>query len=130
MRAFIVSPGLRAAVVARCHELGVPVLPGVATATEIMAALDAGSTPSSSSRPSRSAGSAHAEGAGRPFPDVRFVPTGGIDAANLADYLAVPRSLAVGGSWMVAAATCSPPATGTIDRSPAAHAVRRSRSAA
>jgi 2-dehydro-3-deoxyphosphogluconate aldolase/(4S)-4-hydroxy-2-oxoglutarate aldolase len=99
---FIVSPGFSPAVVGRCRQLDIPVIPGVATATELISALDAGIT-SVKFFPAEPLGGiktlrAHAA----VFPQVRFIPTGGISAANAATYLAEPSVLAVGGSWMVA----------------------------
>jgi 2-dehydro-3-deoxyphosphogluconate aldolase / (4S)-4-hydroxy-2-oxoglutarate aldolase len=99
---FVVSPGLGRGVVERCMELGVPVIPGVATATEIMAALDLGLSLLKFFPAEASGGVPSLRALRGPFPDVRFVPSGGITAANSADYLALPSVLAVGGSWMVA----------------------------
>ncbi len=98
---FVVSPGLSRAVVDRCRERGVAVLPGVVTATEIQAALEMGLT-TLKFFPARASGGAEAVKAlSAPFRDVRFVPTGGIDASDCAGYLRLPSVLAVGGSWMV-----------------------------
>lgn len=105
---FVVSPGVSAAVVQRCQHLGVPVIPGVATATDILAAtelLPAGADghPVLKLFPAEPLGGLRMlDALAAPFPTVRFVPTGGIGAAQLAEYLAHPKVLAVGGSWMVA----------------------------
>ena len=99
---YIVTPGLSARVIERCRDLSVPVIPGVATATEVMAALDLGCDLLKFFPAGTSGGVAAIRALGGPFPDVRFVPTGGITAANAADYLAVGSVVAVGGSWMVA----------------------------
>ncbi|WP_327666604.1 bifunctional 4-hydroxy-2-oxoglutarate aldolase/2-dehydro-3-deoxy-phosphogluconate aldolase [Streptomyces sp. NBC_00485] len=97
---FVVSPGFDEDVVARCRELGVPVVPGIATATELMRALKAG-LDTVKLFPAESLGGLRALRAlAAPFPGVRFVPTGGIDASRMAGYLAEPAVLAVGGSWM------------------------------
>lgn len=97
---FIVSPGLSPAVLRACAEHAVPVIPGVATATEICAALDAGIS-TVKLFPAEPLGGLNLINALRgPFPDVRFVPTGGIGAELLPDYLACPAVAAVGGSWM------------------------------
>lgn len=101
---FVVSPGFSAAVVRRCLALGVPVLPGVATATEVMMALDAGLDAVKFFPAESSGGVAALRALTAPFSSMRFVPTGGVTAATLAGYLGVPRVLAVGGSWMVAPA--------------------------
>ncbi|MFD8008648.1 bifunctional 4-hydroxy-2-oxoglutarate aldolase/2-dehydro-3-deoxy-phosphogluconate aldolase, partial [Streptomyces mirabilis] len=97
---FVVSPGFDDEVVEKCRELGVPVVPGIATATELMRALKAGIT-TVKLFPAESLGGLRALRAlAAPFPGVRFVPTGGIGADQLAGYLADPAVLAVGGSWM------------------------------
>ncbi len=99
---FVVTPGLSAAVVAACHAQACPVVPGVATPTEVMTALDLGLT-LLKFFPAETLGGVKALRAlGGPFPDVRFTPTGGISLANVASYLELPNVAAVGGSWMVA----------------------------
>ncbi|WP_369812565.1 bifunctional 4-hydroxy-2-oxoglutarate aldolase/2-dehydro-3-deoxy-phosphogluconate aldolase [Kineosporia sp. A_224] len=100
---FVVSPGLSAQVLARCRARGVPALPGVATATEIMRALDAGVDVVKVFPVGRLGGPGGVRDLAAPFPGLRFVPTGGVRAADLAEYLAVNAVAAVGGSWMVAA---------------------------
>jgi 2-dehydro-3-deoxyphosphogluconate aldolase / (4S)-4-hydroxy-2-oxoglutarate aldolase len=99
---FIVSPGFGPAVVRRSQELGVPVFPGVATATEIQMALDAGITTVKFFPAEQLGGVAMIKALAAPFRDVRFIPTGGVTTANLESYLAHPAVLAVGGTWMVA----------------------------
>lgn len=101
---FIVSPGFGPAVVRRCQERGVPVYPGVATATEIQRALDAGITTVKFFPAEQLGGAAMIKALAAPFRHVRFIPTGGITTANLENYLADPAVLAVGGTWMVAPA--------------------------
>ncbi len=91
---FIVTPGFSTRVIDRCRELGLPVVPGVATATELIAALDRGCE-LVKFFPAEASG-------GVGFPEVRFIPTGGISAANAVDYLAMKSVAAVGGNWMVA----------------------------
>ena len=78
------------------------VIPGVATATEVIAALDQGLDLLKFFPAEAAGGVALLRALRGPFPDVRFVPTGGISAANAAAYLALPSVAAVGGSWMVA----------------------------
>jgi len=75
---FVVSPGFSAVVVRRCHELGVPVVPGVATATDLMAALDAGITTVKLFPAEPLGGIPTLRSLAAVFPQVRFVPTGGI----------------------------------------------------
>ena len=99
---FVVTPGFSPAVAARCAELGIPVVPGVATATEVIAALDHGLDLLKLFPAEASGGIPLLRALRGPFPDVRFVPTGGVSAANAADYLALPSVAAIGGSWMVA----------------------------
>lgn len=99
---FVVSPGTTAAVVARAADRGLLVLPGAITPSEIMAALDLGLSTLKFFPAGQFGGAATIQGYASPFGGVRFVPTGGVTAANLADYLALPNVPAVGGSWMVA----------------------------
>jgi len=99
---FLVSPGFGPAVVRRCQELGVPVFPGIATATEIQMALDAGLHTVKFFPAEQLGGVGMVKALSAPFRTVQFIPTGGVDTGNLADYLAVPSVLAVGGTWMVA----------------------------
>jgi len=99
---FVVTPGFSARVVDRCRKVGLPVVPGIATATELMAALDHGVELVKFFPAQASGGVAMVRALQGPFPEVRFIPTGGISAANAAEYLAVRSVAAVGGSWMVA----------------------------
>src|SRR3984893_4751436 len=97
---YIVSPGFDAAVVDWCQEHHVPVLPGVATPTEINMALARGVKilkffPAEEFGGVRMLKTLHA-----PYQEVQFIPTGGINARNLAEYLALPNVVACGGSWM------------------------------
>ncbi|MFF5575994.1 bifunctional 4-hydroxy-2-oxoglutarate aldolase/2-dehydro-3-deoxy-phosphogluconate aldolase [Streptomyces luteogriseus] len=97
---FVVSPGFDEDVVARCRELGVPVVPGIASATELMRALRSGLDTVKLFPAQPLGGIPMLRALAAPFPQARFVPGGGIDAARLPAYLAVPAVLAVGGSWM------------------------------
>jgi 2-dehydro-3-deoxyphosphogluconate aldolase/(4S)-4-hydroxy-2-oxoglutarate aldolase len=99
---FVVSPGLSRAVVERAQELGVLALPGAVTATEVQAALELGVSLVKFFPAGTCGGPAAISALAGPFAGVRFVPTGGVGPANLAEYLAVPAVAAVGGSWMVA----------------------------
>lgn len=98
---FVVSPGLSDAVVERCRALEVPVLPGVATATEIMRAIDAGLRTVKLFPARQLGGLAGLRALAAPFPGLGFVPTGGIGPDELRDYLGEPAVVAVGGTWMV-----------------------------
>jgi 2-dehydro-3-deoxyphosphogluconate aldolase/(4S)-4-hydroxy-2-oxoglutarate aldolase len=82
---FVVSPGFSSSVVLRCAELGVPAIPGVATATEVLAALDQGLAVLKYFPAEAIGGIPALKALSGPFPDVRFVPTGGVSPANLAD---------------------------------------------
>ncbi|MET7694085.1 bifunctional 4-hydroxy-2-oxoglutarate aldolase/2-dehydro-3-deoxy-phosphogluconate aldolase [Streptomyces sp. NPDC005483] len=122
---FVVSPGFDAAVIARCRELAVPVVPGVATATELMRALRAGLDTVKLFPAAPLGGTTILKALAAPFPQVRFVPTGGIDPALLPDYLSHPAVLAVGGSWMATTSHLERRAYGEIRRL-TAEAVERS----
>ncbi|WP_337062395.1 bifunctional 4-hydroxy-2-oxoglutarate aldolase/2-dehydro-3-deoxy-phosphogluconate aldolase [Kineococcus sp. G2] len=98
---FVVSPGLSRAVVERCREHGVAVLPGAVTATEVQAALELGLEVLKFFPAATSGGPAAIAALAAPFGTVRFVPTGGIGPDDLGRYLALPAVAAVGGSWMV-----------------------------
>ena len=97
---FVVAPGFDADVVRRCQELGVAVLPGAATATDVMAALREGLDAVKLFPAASIGGVAMVDALGGPFPGLRLVPTGGIGIDDLPRYLARPSVLAVGGSWV------------------------------
>ncbi len=104
---FIVSPGFNPKVVDWCLERGVPVLPGIATPTEIEMALDR-SLEIVKFFPAQAMGGVDMlKAIAAPYNSVKFIPTGGIDARNLADYLNLPMVLACGGSWFVKASLIS-----------------------
>ena len=98
---FVVSPGTSRAVVERCQAHNVLSLPGAVTATEIQAALELGVQTMKFFPAGTSGGPAAIRALAAPFSGVQFVPTGGVGPANLAEYLALPTVVAVGGSWMV-----------------------------
>jgi 2-dehydro-3-deoxyphosphogluconate aldolase/(4S)-4-hydroxy-2-oxoglutarate aldolase len=93
---FIVSPGFSAALGAAARAAGVPLLPGVATASELMAALAAGFDTLKFFPAAQAGGAALLRAFAAPFPSVRFCPTGGIDLASAPAYLALPNVLCVG----------------------------------
>ena len=98
--AFAVSPGL---IAGERPDGPVPLLPGVATATELMAGLAAGFT-RFKLFPANVAGGIDALKAfASPFPQAKFCPTGGVNAKNAADYLALANVVCVGGSWVAPA---------------------------
>ena len=99
---FGVSPGLSEAVSKAAHDAKLPLFPGVVTPTEVMAALELG-WKQLKFFPAETFGGVNAlKALAGPFghTGVKFVPTGGITAATLPNYLAVPQVAAVGGSWM------------------------------
>ncbi|MCO4253259.1 bifunctional 4-hydroxy-2-oxoglutarate aldolase/2-dehydro-3-deoxy-phosphogluconate aldolase [Pseudarthrobacter raffinosi] len=98
---FIISPGLSAEVVHRARHHNVPVFPGVATPSDIMAALDLNITTMKCFPVKTLGGLPAVKALSAPFPQVRFIPTGGINAESAPDYLQLSNVLAVGGSWMV-----------------------------
>lgn len=97
---FIVSPGLYAPVVEYAASARLPVFPGVATASEAQNAWNMGLRSLKFFPASLSGGPAMLKAIGSVFKDVKFMPTGGVSAANLSDYLALPNVLACGGSWL------------------------------
>jgi 2-dehydro-3-deoxyphosphogluconate aldolase / (4S)-4-hydroxy-2-oxoglutarate aldolase len=99
---YIVTPGLSLEVIRHCQARSVPVFPGVATASEMLAALDAGVETVKFFPAEPLGGLSMLKALAAPFPMMQFIPTGGVTAANLAGYLAHPAVLAAGGSWMVA----------------------------
>ncbi|GAB6089437.1 bifunctional 4-hydroxy-2-oxoglutarate aldolase/2-dehydro-3-deoxy-phosphogluconate aldolase [Spirochaeta dissipatitropha] len=98
---FIISPGFNPAVVDFCLEQGIPVMPGVNNPSVIEAALERGIDTLKFFPAEASGGSKMLKALSGPFPQVTFVPTGGISAGNLHEYISMKNVLAVGGSWMV-----------------------------
>lgn len=97
---FIVSPGLHEAVVGVAADAGLPVFPGIATATELQRAWNMGLRTVKFFPAGQAGGIPMIKALASVFRDVRFMPTGGVSAANLGDYLAVPAVVACGGSWL------------------------------
>ena len=97
---FIVSPGLDEASVRVANDAGVPILPGVATATEMQRARNMGLRTVKLFPASLVGGPKIIKALSSVYRDVRVMPTGGVNPANLKDYLAVPAVLACGGSWL------------------------------
>ncbi len=117
---FIVSPGLTQPLADAAREAGVPFLPGVATAGDIMRGLDLGLRHFKFFPAEAVGGRAALMSLAAPFSQARFCPTGGISEANAADWLATPGVLCVGGSWLV---TSGSPDPGAIEAR-ARHAAR------
>jgi 2-dehydro-3-deoxyphosphogluconate aldolase / (4S)-4-hydroxy-2-oxoglutarate aldolase len=101
---FVVSPATNPELIAFCRSAGVPVFPGAATPTEVDAAVRAGADAVKFFPAEAMGGIPVLKALAGPFRDVAFVPTGGIDESNLADYLRLPNVLACGGTWLVAPA--------------------------
>ncbi|MEN9779797.1 MAG: putative bifunctional protein: 4-hydroxy-2-oxoglutarate aldolase [Pseudomonadota bacterium] len=97
---FAVSPGFTPALSAACSDIGLPLLPGVATASEVMMAAECGHAEMKFFPALQAGGVATLKAWQGPFGDVRFCPTGGIHAGNAADFLALPNVVCVGGSWL------------------------------
>ena len=98
---FVVSPGLTEPLGKAAIDSGVPFLPGVATASEIMRGLDLGLDRFKFFPAEASGGIAAIKAIAGPFGNVRFCPTGGIRTDTAAEWLALPNVLCVGGSWFV-----------------------------
>jgi 2-dehydro-3-deoxyphosphogluconate aldolase / (4S)-4-hydroxy-2-oxoglutarate aldolase len=97
---FGVSPGLTPALVAAAKASGLPLLPGVMTPSDVIAARAAGYTELKLFPAHQAGGIGMLKALSGPFPDVSFCPTGGITAATAADFLALPNVVCVGGSWL------------------------------
>jgi len=110
---FGVSPGYSAAVAEECRALGLPLLPGVATASEVMQAVDDGYRFLKFFPASAAGGPALLKAWASPFGDVSFCPTGGIAIDSAPEWLALPNVKVVGGSWLTPADAL---ATGDWDR--------------
>ena len=100
---FGVSPGYTRSVGKACHDLGLPLLPGVATGSEIMTAQEDGYTQLKFFPALQAGGLPMLKAWQGPFGDVTFCPTGGIHAGNAAEFLALSNVACVGGSWIVPA---------------------------
>jgi len=110
---FLVSPGTTGSLLRAMRDTGLPFLPGTATVSEVLAAVEAGCTELKLFPAEASGGTAFLKSVAGPVPAVRFCPTGGITAATAPAYLALPNVGCVGGSWL------TPPdalATGDWDR--------------
>ena len=97
---FIVSPGFDPEVVSWCVERNIPITPGCVTPTEIMAAMKLGLNVVKFFPAGVYGGLKAMKSLSAPFGGVKFIPTGGVDAKNLKEYLEAPFVHAVGGSWL------------------------------
>lgn len=98
---FIVSPGLSTAVAKICNERGIPYYPGCVTPTEIMAALELGITTVKFFPANVYGGLKAMKALAAPFPQIKFIPTGGVDRSNIDEFLAWDKIAAIGGSFFV-----------------------------
>jgi len=98
---FGVSPGYTRSVGKACHDLGLPLLPGVATGSEIMTAQEDGYTELKFFPAVQAGGIPMLKAWQGPFGEVRFCPTGGVHAGNAHEFLALANVACVGGSWIV-----------------------------
>ena len=98
---FIVSPGLSPAVAKICNERNSPYYPGCVTPTEIMAALELGITTVKFFPANVYGGLKAMKALSAPFPQIKFIPTGGVDRSNIDEFLAWEKIAAIGGSFFV-----------------------------
>jgi 2-dehydro-3-deoxyphosphogluconate aldolase/(4S)-4-hydroxy-2-oxoglutarate aldolase len=97
---FLVSPGVTPSLLEHMLSLGIPILPGVATVGEVMAALERGLTEMKFFPAGPAGGPGYLAAIGAPLPHVKFCPTGGISLATAPSYLALPNVSCIGGSWL------------------------------
>ncbi|EHK9076243.1 bifunctional 4-hydroxy-2-oxoglutarate aldolase/2-dehydro-3-deoxy-phosphogluconate aldolase [Vibrio parahaemolyticus] len=98
---FIVSPGFNPNTVKACQEIEIDIVPGVNNPSTVEAALEMGLTTLKFFPAEASGGINMVKSLLAPYTDIELMPTGGINPANIKDYLAIPRVLACGGTWMV-----------------------------
>jgi 2-dehydro-3-deoxyphosphogluconate aldolase/(4S)-4-hydroxy-2-oxoglutarate aldolase len=98
---FLVSPGCTARLLEAMRGSGLPFLPGVSTASEVLHLLEGGITDMKFFPAEAAGGTAYLASLASPLPRARFCPTGGIDADRAPDYLALPNVACVGGTWML-----------------------------
>jgi 2-dehydro-3-deoxyphosphogluconate aldolase/(4S)-4-hydroxy-2-oxoglutarate aldolase len=101
--AFIVSPGFNPKVVDHCVRRGIPVIPGCASPSDIERALEFGLDVVKFFPAEQTGGLDYIKAVAAPYPGIKFIPTGGVNAVNIAKYTAYEKVLACGGSWMVQA---------------------------
>lgn len=98
---FIVSPGLNPNTVKYCQQKGIPITPGTSCPSDIEQAIELGLEVVKFFPAEQSGGLAKIKAMAAPYVDMKFMPTGGINAKNLTSYLDFPKIIACGGSWMV-----------------------------
>lgn len=126
---FIVSPGLNPKIVNYVRELGIPMMPGVCTPSEIEQAMELGIKEMKFFPAEAAGGLRMIKALCGPYQDVMFMPTGGITEGNAADYLLYEKILCCGGTWMVAPVTLKEKNFAAVERktAEAAEIVRRIR---
>lgn len=97
---FAVSPGLTETLARACEDIGLPLLPGAVTASEVMRAMELGYSMLKFFPAEAAGGVKSLKSLGGPLPQVTFCPTGGITLQSAPDYLAQPNIICVGGSWI------------------------------
>ncbi|WP_170560987.1 bifunctional 4-hydroxy-2-oxoglutarate aldolase/2-dehydro-3-deoxy-phosphogluconate aldolase [Ruegeria atlantica] len=97
---FGVSPGATDALIAACEAVGLPLLPGAATASEAMRLLEHGYDMLKFFPAEASGGAPALKAIGAPLPQIKFCPTGGVSPENAKDYLSLPNVVCAGGSWV------------------------------
>ena len=100
---FAVSPGMSPGLLAAAGEAALPLLPGAATASEAMALFERGYALQKFFPAAAAGGVAYLKALSAPLPNIRFCPTGGVDASSAQAYLALPNVVCVGGSWVTPA---------------------------
>ena len=112
---FAVSPGATPELLDAAAEISLPFVPGIATASELMAAAARGFTTVKLFPAAQIGGIGALKALGAPFPEARFCPTGGIGEEEMRDYLALPNVVAVGGSWLAPSAEIAAGEWGAIE---------------
>ncbi len=100
---FIVTPGFNGKIVEHCIAKGVPIVPGCSGPSDMEAAMELGLDVVKFFPAEQAGGVEYLKAVSGPYPNLKFMPTGGINAQNLNDYLSLKNVLACGGSWMVKA---------------------------
>lgn len=98
---FAVSPGFNPKVVDHCIEIGLPIFPGCSNPSDMEMAIERGISVVKFFPAEQAGGLNYIKAVSAPYPMLKFMPTGGINAKNVEEYLAFPKVIACGGSWMV-----------------------------
>lgn len=96
----VISPGITESLLKAADEVGIPYLPGVATGSDILLAMEYGLTECKLFPATVVGGISALKAFGGPFVDMMFCPTGGVSESNFRDFLALPNVMCVGGSWI------------------------------